>query len=73
MMSSAQTVKKIRNNLCLDQEEFAQLLGITTSAVSNYETGRRFPRVDLIRKMIQLSNKNKLNFTLEDFFKEDKE
>ena len=67
MMSSAQTIKRIRINLCLEQDEFAQKLGITKSAICNYERGLRIPRLSIIRKMRDLAKENGMEFSVDDF------
>lgn len=73
MMSSAQVVKKIRQSMCMEQEEFAHLLNITKSAICNYECGRRVPRFKIIKKMIEVAKKNGMSVTGDDFFKDDKD
>jgi putative transcriptional regulator len=67
-MSCQKTVKRIRMNLCLEQGEFAELLGITKGAICHYENGLRMPRLPIIRKMRQIAKENNLHIPLEDFF-----
>lgn len=44
-------IKEIRINKNLTQEEFAKQIGITSSAISNYESGLREP-MDVVIKSI---------------------
>lgn len=67
IMSSADTIKKMRLGLCLEQEQLAHELGITTSAISNYERGVRTPRLRIIKKMLDLAKKNGLDLSVENF------
>jgi predicted transcriptional regulator len=66
-MSASQTIKKIRLTLCLDQDEFAKLVGVTKSGISKYESGYRHPRMKTIRKMKQLAEENNIEVKVEDF------
>ncbi len=66
-MSAAETIKKIRTNLYLERSEFAELLGITTSAVGYYETGKRIPKLRIIKTMREIAKKNGMEFSIEDF------
>jgi transcriptional regulator with XRE-family HTH domain len=66
-MTIDQTIKKLRLTLCLEQQEFGMLIGVTKSSVCNYEQGNRKPRLPVIRKMMELAKKNKIKITLEDF------
>lgn len=70
MMSAADTIKKIRINLYLERWEFAELLNITTSAVGYYETGKRIPKLSIVKKIQELAKKNGMEFTVEDFLGE---
>ena len=44
----AMTLKAIRINLGLDQEKAAEMLGIKTRTLSNWENGKTFPNVPQI-------------------------
>jgi transcriptional regulator with XRE-family HTH domain len=68
MMSSANAVRNMRIGILMEQEEFAQKLGITKSAICNYERGVRTPRISIIKKMRDLAKENGIDFCLEDFF-----
>lgn len=45
------TLKAARINVGLTQKEAAKKLGISEETVSNYERGKRFPDVPVIRKI----------------------
>lgn len=45
------TLKAARINVGLTQREAAKKLGISEETVSNYERGKRFPDVPVIRKI----------------------
>lgn len=69
-MSSSEAIKLVRKSLCLQQSEFAEQIGVTTSSVCNYERGIRTPRLPIIRKILDLAKKNKIKLTPQDFFEE---
>lgn len=46
-----ENIRKYRKRLDIDQRELADFLGITVSAVSQYETGKRSPSMDSLVKM----------------------
>lgn len=48
------TLKAARINKHLSQGEAARRLGISVSALSNYERGLKFPDVPIIQKMEKL-------------------
>lgn len=66
-MSSADEVKRIRTKLCLEQDELAKLLGISKSAISNYERGIRVPRIKIVRKLRDLAKENNIEFNMDSF------
>lgn len=67
-MTSAHAVKSIRLTLGLNHEQFAELFGITASAISHYEAGRRVPRANLVKEILNLAKKHKIKVSAEDFF-----
>jgi transcriptional regulator with XRE-family HTH domain len=71
MMSAQKTVRRIRLNLLLEKHEFAEKLGITRSAVYNYENGNRLPNMEVIRKIKKLAEENHIPFSVDDFFEDD--
>ena len=68
MLSSSETIRRIRINMGLNQDEFARELGITKSAVCKYETKQRSPATNIIRKLKELADKHNIEVTYEDFF-----
>lgn len=53
----------------MQQAEFAQLLGCTTQAVSNYEAGRRVPTIKFAKRLVALAQAHKFLLTLDDIYK----
>lgn len=49
------TIKSIRTNLNLNQQQMAEKLGISRETYQNYETYKTFPDVPIIKKIIELS------------------
>ncbi|MBP3633655.1 MAG: helix-turn-helix transcriptional regulator [Oscillospiraceae bacterium] len=54
MRDIGKNIKALREAKNLTQEEFAQLLFVTRQTVSNYETGKTRPDVDMILKIAQV-------------------
>lgn len=50
----AMTLKSARVNKYLTQAEAAKLLGISADTLSNYERGKSFPDVPVIKRMEDL-------------------
>lgn len=48
-------IREIRNNLGLDQREFAEKINATVSALSNWENGRNKPKDGTLNKIAELS------------------
>jgi helix-turn-helix protein len=48
------TVRKIRRQLNLSQKQFAQMLGVNQVTVARWESGSRFCRPDLAKRVLQL-------------------
>ncbi len=66
-MKSAEMVKKIRLAFCLEQKEFGELMGISKQAIWQYERGMRRPRLQSVRKLLELAKKKKIKAEVEDF------
>lgn len=49
--SIGKKIKALRKTKKLTQEEFAELLGIKRSSVSNYEIGRRAPHIKELQRI----------------------
>ena len=50
-MSFGQRMRQRRENLCLSRDQLAQLVGVTRSAIGNYETGVSFPKEDVLLRL----------------------
>lgn len=66
-MRSATTIKKLREDLCLDPKEFADLIEMSRFSVWHYENGTRKPRLRVVRKMIELAKKHGIKLSPKDF------
>lgn len=51
-------IKKIRLSKGLNQKEFAEVLGVSIVAVSQWETGTREPRPNNIKKILAYCKEN---------------
>lgn len=60
-------IRSIRNGLGLDQKEFATLLKITVSALSNWENGRNKPKDDKLDKIANLGRTTKEELVYGDY------
>jgi predicted transcriptional regulator len=65
-MTSAESIKKVRRALCLNQKEFADALSLTPSSISCYEAGSRLPSFTTIRKIIALAKKHNIKINIDD-------
>jgi DNA-binding transcriptional regulator YiaG len=63
-MNASEIVHKIRLELCWDQAEFGAYLGVTKQSISNWEVGKRIPKMRHKRKMIELAKNNKIKIPL---------
>lgn len=68
MISKA--VKRLRVKLLLTQSEFASILGVTRYCISNYELGRRSPRLQIVGKMLSVAREHKIEVNEDDFVNE---
>lgn len=69
------TLKTIRTNLDLDQQEMADKLGISRKTYQNYETYKTYPDIPIVKKIIEISNVdfNDIIFLPSEFAKSEKE
>ena len=65
-MSTANSIKKIRMSLFLNQKQFAEQIGSTCSSISCYESGSRFPSFHTIQRILDLAEKNGLKINIKD-------
>lgn len=63
------TLKAARLNKGYDQNEAAKLIGISPDTLSNYERGKTFPDVPIIKKIEEIYNVkyDDINFLLENY------
>jgi len=59
-------LKTIRKRAGFNQKYLAEHLGLAQSTVSNWETGRRIPSTESMRKLINLYRKNKIKITADE-------
>lgn len=50
----AQKMREFRASLKMEQRELAQKLHVSPSAISLYESGKNFPRANVLKRMIDL-------------------
>lgn len=62
-MTPAEAIKKIRWELRLSQTELARQIGCNQNAISFYESGKRSPGYEVLKRLNDFAKKNKLNVT----------
>ena len=55
-MNAGSRIKNLRKNKSLSQTELAELMGLTSSAMSAIETGKNKPTADILIKLSNLFN-----------------
>ncbi|MFO8010268.1 MAG: helix-turn-helix transcriptional regulator [Dehalococcoidia bacterium] len=50
------TLKELREERFLTQEELAEMVGVTPLTISRWENGKRKPRLKAMRKLIKALN-----------------
>ncbi|MBQ3078437.1 MAG: helix-turn-helix domain-containing protein [Clostridia bacterium] len=50
-------IREIRRDLDLSQADFAKLLGVHQTAVSQWETGRTFPEMEIVVRIARISGR----------------
>lgn len=66
-MSTAKTIKRIREELGLTHEAFGKLIRVSASAISHYESGRRRPLWARIQRIVTVAQKNGIKVKYEEF------
>ena len=51
-MTDAELIKASRKMLNLNQDEFAELIGFSASSIHSWEAGRRGPRLEAFRAIL---------------------
>lgn len=59
-------IKKIRKNLKLSRQEFADNIGVALSTMGHYETNYRPPKISVCYNIINLAKTNGIEIQLED-------
>nr|DAF05448.1 MAG TPA: helix-turn-helix domain protein [Caudoviricetes sp.] len=49
-------IEAARRAVGLTQEELSRKVGVTVSAIANYENSRRHPRADILKRIAQALN-----------------
>ena len=65
-MGIGNNIKKVRTDNNLTQEEFAKRLGVTFSAISQWETNRAAPRMGMVQKISDLFGVSKADLIADD-------
>lgn len=63
-MSVSEEIKNLRKKLRYSQDEFANLVGVSQTAVSQYELGQRQPSLSVVKKLIKFAKANKMKIKL---------
>lgn len=66
-MNCAHAIKRLRQSLFMNQTDFASRLGVSFGSVCNWEMGRRNPRIEKVKIMLEMAKKNKIKVAIEDF------
>ena len=56
MVTFGKNLKTYRNNLGMNQKDFARMIGLSQSALANYEGDRRFPKGENLKKLSEELN-----------------
>jgi transcriptional regulator with XRE-family HTH domain len=65
-MNCADTIKKIRTKLNLDQKDFAEKLKLSKTAIYNYETGIRKPKRSVVFKIKEFALSQGIKVTIDE-------
>lgn len=65
-MDWAKRVYKLRNLLCLSQEEFGKIISVSYNTINRWENGHNVPAAKMKRKINQLINNNCLEVNFYD-------
>ncbi len=67
-MKSSKVIKRIRLELLKSREEFASMVGVSVQSIGNYENSMRQPKLSIVKKLIDIAKKNKIDVMASDFF-----
>jgi DNA-binding transcriptional regulator YiaG len=62
------TINKIRKTLFLSVKQFSDIIEVTPQTIRNYESGKRIPRLEIAKKIMEFAKKNKMDVEASDFF-----
>jgi DNA-binding XRE family transcriptional regulator len=62
------SIKKIRKKLGISQIMFGKAIGVSTSAIANYENDFRKPRPEIAFKILDFAKSKGLKLNLEDIY-----
>jgi transcriptional regulator with XRE-family HTH domain len=66
-MTTAKAIQALREGMGLEQQEFANRLGVTVTTISRYENSRREPTRQVLKKLEEAAEKNGIGY-LYDYF-----
>lgn len=58
----------IRQRLNMSRRGFADALGVSVGAISNYENGCRYPKISIANRMLKLARQHGYRFNLDDIY-----
>lgn len=67
-MKVGKTINKIRKTLFLSVKQFSDIIEVTPQTIRNYESGKRIPRLEIAKKIMEFAKKNKMDVEASDFF-----
>lgn len=63
-MEFSQTIKRLRKELLMSQEAFAEELGVAFATVNRWETGRSKPTYKTLKKLDEYCKQHDLDFDI---------
>jgi transcriptional regulator with XRE-family HTH domain len=63
-------IKKLREKMLVTQKELAEILHVSRVSIASYECGLTIPSFKIMRKLIELGEKNGVKIDANQFFKE---
>ncbi len=68
-MNSGEAVKQIRKQSLLSQQDFAEVLGVSFSAVNRWENNKAKPSYQALKKIRNFCEQQNILFCVDDFEK----
>ena len=66
-MNIGDNIKKLRKELRYTQKQFAELLEISQTAISQYELNQKQPSLAVVNKILKFAKSNKVKIKLLDY------